>query len=236
VGMPEVRGVLAERARPLRDQWQLLTLSAVLIVVVESAVGLLLVHGDSWVARWDLSWERWLAEHRTDMLDALTHGATWAAETVPVLVILTLAVVVAWRWSTFVAAPVFLLVAVGGEKLCYLVISLIVGRDRPPVDTLGETYATASFPSGHIASAVALYGAIALVATAGRSPVMRRGALVVTVIIASAVGFARMYRGFHYPTDVLAGALLGSFWLAVTWTLLLRPEEARAENREVNTW
>ncbi len=26
---------------------------------------------------------------------------------------------------------------------------------------------------------------------------------------------SRVYRGMHYPTDVLAGALLGAIWLSV---------------------
>lgn len=37
------------------------------------------------------------------------------------------------------------------------------------------------------------------------------------------VGFSRMYRGFHYPTDVVAGALLGVVWLTTTYHLLLKP-------------
>ena len=29
------------------------------------------------------------------------------------------------------------------------------------------------------------------------------------------IAVSRVYRGMHYPTDVLAGALLGAIWLTV---------------------
>lgn len=35
------------------------------------------------------------------------------------------------------------------------------------------------------------------------------------------VAGSRLYRGMHYPSDVLAGALLACCWLAVTSTVLL---------------
>jgi membrane-associated phospholipid phosphatase len=42
---------------------------------------------------------------------------------------------------------------------------------------------------------------------------------VVAVIVCAAVPLtiagSRVYRGMHYPTDVLVGALLGAIWLAV---------------------
>jgi membrane-associated phospholipid phosphatase len=51
------------------------------------------------------------------------------------------------------------------------------------------------------------------------------------------VALSRMYRGMHYPTDVLAGALLGAGWLAVTVRgirLGVRHHELRAETAEKN--
>ena len=35
------------------------------------------------------------------------------------------------------------------------------------------------------------------------------------------VGLSRLYRGMHYPTDVLAGALVGGLWLLLVITTLL---------------
>jgi undecaprenyl-diphosphatase len=118
---------------------------------------------------------------------------------------------------------VFLALAVGGEKLIYFIASLAVGRDRPPVPTVGTTYATSSFPSGHVASAITLYGGIALVVTARRSHAARRIALFVVAVIAAVVACCRMYAGFHYLSDCVAGALTGVIWLTATYRLVFVP-------------
>jgi membrane-associated phospholipid phosphatase len=219
----------AQRIDPALDAGKPLAIGATVLILLEVCFGLLLVRplADSRIVRSDLAWERWLADHRTRLLNAVARGCTLVAETVPVIVLLLIALVVAWRASSIKIAPVFLALAIGGEKLIYLVTSLVVGRDRPPVETLGHTYATTSFPSGHVASAITLYGSIALLATVDRPRPCRRVLLVGVALIAAAVGLARMYRGFHYPTDVLAGVFLGVCWLTIVWRLLMRPVEAR---------
>jgi undecaprenyl-diphosphatase len=58
-----------------------------------------------------------------------------------------------------------------------------------------------SFPSGHTATAFA-----AAVVLVYGSP----GIGLLALLAAALVGFGRMATGVHYPTDVLAGALLGS--------------------------
>ena len=56
----------------------------------------------------------------------------------------------------------------------------------------------------------------------GRTP-LTRAIVAVLCCIPFYVAFSRLYRGMHYPSDVLAGALLGGLWLLlVTRTLLSR--------------
>jgi len=58
-----------------------------------------------------------------------------------------------------------------------------------------------SFPSGHTTAAFSIGVSIALSFT---------GLAVVSIVIASLVGFSRVYLGVHYPTDVGAGVVVGT--------------------------
>ena len=81
---------------------------------------------------------------------------------------------------------------------------------------------TSSFPSGHTAAAIALYGCLAvlLMWVYGRRPATRVAA-VVLFCIPVVVGLSRLHRGMHYPSDILVGALGGGLWLLLVITTLL---------------
>lgn len=91
----------------------------------------------------------------------------------------------------------------------FVIVNLIlkpwVGRKRPcdltvPEDMLLACLTDHSFPSGHTAAAFA--AAVALFAC-------HRKAGTIALFLAFLMGFSRLYLFVHYPTDVLAGALLG---------------------------
>jgi undecaprenyl-diphosphatase len=109
----------------------------------------------------------------------------------------------------------FLLLALAVESGSYRATTLIVHRHRPEVVRLERLDVEASYPSGHTAASIAIYGGIALLiasrieSRAGRIAVWTAAASV-TVFVA----FARMYRGMHHPLDVLGGVLLGTAALA----------------------
>ncbi len=216
-----------DRVVPAAHAWRPLAVSWLALFAVVTAAGMLLVgpFADGRVAHWDLDVARWFVDQRTSTWNSLAEAGTWLAETITVPAVLLVAIVVAWRLSTNVAAPVYLALAVGGEKLLYLLSSLAIGRDRPPVPTVGTSYATSSFPSGHVASAVTLYGSIALLIALKRSAAVRTGLLVVVAAIATTVALCRMYTGFHYLSDSIAGALVGAVWLTVVYRSVLLPAE-----------
>lgn len=180
------------------------------------------------IARWDLRAERFLAAHRTPWADSVTHWATLPAEALTVGVVTAVAVAVLRVRTRNWRAPLFVALSVGGEKLVYLAASLLVDRERPPIPTLGTVYATSSFPSGHVGSAVCLYGSLAIIAGYGGST--RRSWLltVVTAVVVLAVAGSRLYTGFHFPSDVVAGAVAGSTWLTVTYRAV-RPIRSQVE-------
>ena len=121
--------------------------------------------------------------------------------------------IVVWRrWHD----GVFLAVAVIVEASVFVIVSFIVGRDRPPVVKLDPPAPSGSFPSGHTAAAVAFYaGVFVVVCWHTRNRLVRAVFAVVAVAAPITVGVSRAYRGMHHPIDVIAGLLLGVAALVV---------------------
>jgi len=81
-------------------------------------------------------------------------------------------------------------------------IKLIVKRPRPVLEglpPLGGAPSSLSFPSAHATSSFAVATAMTRVDSLGA----------LAFILAFALSLGRPYLGMHYPSDVLAGAVLG---------------------------
>ncbi|GGG10176.1 glycerophosphatase [Rhodococcoides trifolii] len=100
-----------------------------------------------------------------------------------------------------------LLSVVGASALANGLLKPIFPRDRPPVDSapvlrrLLDPPLSSSFPSGHSASAAAFAAGVAL-----ESP----AAGLAIAPLAAAVAYSRVHVGVHWPSDVVAGAALGT--------------------------
>ena len=94
---------------------------------------------------------------------------------------------------------------------------MLVDRKRPPVPHLDQAPPTSSFPSGHTAASIVLWGALAVLANErARSALVRNLFLVLAFVMPLLVASSRLYRGMHFLTDVLGGVLLGLLWLVAT--------------------
>ena len=179
--------------------------------------GLLLTHVllDGPVGRWDTSSTRWLSAHRGGVLDGVTAFASRSADTLGIIagaVVVLIVLATRRRWAQMAV----LVTGLALELSAFLAVNALVGRDRPDVPRMGATPSTGSFPSGHTAATLVLYGAIALaVSQGGRASVWRALAWFAAALFPVAVGFARVYRGFHHPSDVVFGFVLGCAVLLV---------------------
>jgi undecaprenyl-diphosphatase len=184
------------------------------------------------IGRGDTDATSWLADHRTAGLDGLTKLASLSADTIGAISIaLVVAVVLAIgrRWQAIAALVVGLVL----ELLVFLTANYVVGRPRPDVPQLGSEPSTSSFPSGHTAATMVIYLLVAVVVTASTARLIWRAlAWTAVVLMPAAVGFARVYRGMHHPTDVLAGALMGVAVLAVALVAVRAAKAASAPAQE----
>ena len=111
-------------------------------------------------------------------------------------------------------------------------------RDRPPVHILDSGLVPDhSFPSGHVGTAVAVYGGAALLLalwlrTRQRGVGAGRVVVVLLACVPLFVALSRLYQGAHHLTDVWTSLVYGVIWLAVLAALLrprVRPRAAGAE-------
>lgn len=91
--------------------------------------------------------------------------------------------------------------------------------ERPrPEETEALAHASGfSFPSGHAATAIAVYAVLALVAAKSLTGLPRFAVAGVGALAVVAIGASRVCLGVHYPSDVVAGWLTGGAIAAWAW-------------------
>ena len=167
--------------------------------------------------------------NRSDFWDPISWVCSRFGNTEVVIGVCLIAVVIIWwrtrewRWS------VVPLIAISLQATIFLFLTLVVGRQRPPAIPMDSSPPTSSYPSGHTGAATALYFSLLMMASARIERPWLRGLLMgVCAVIPFLVGIARLYRGAHHISDVLAGMVNGLVCatLAYQWYR----HRARAEN------
>jgi undecaprenyl-diphosphatase len=173
----------------------------------------------------------WLAGHRTSALNHLSAVGSAMADTMTCITVTAVAAVVFAIWLDRWRESAVLVLTVTGQLFVFVLVTATVHRLRPAVAHLDPAPPTSSFPSGHTGAAVALYGCVAVVVLRELRRHHRHWAAALAtlfVVIPLAVGSSRMYRGMHFPTDVLAGAAAGAGWLALVVAVVLLPRAVPA--------
>lgn len=200
--------------------------SAVSLAIALCLIGFVIVDllTPSALTRWEDGVNQAAVDRRTPSLDSLSSVGSRLADTITCVALLVVLMLVLRWWLGRWRESLVLAVAIIGELLIFLVVTFVVHRDRPDVPKLDAAPPTSSFPSGHTAAAVAIYGCLAFIVWRRMDNRALAGVIVVVCCaVPVAVGLSRIYRGMHHPTDVIFGAIGGGVWLLVVVSTLLPP-------------
>ena len=215
-----------------REAARTLALVWILVVLGVLGVGWLLTGPRvSVVDPWDDGVARWLEDHRTADLDTAAAAGSAIADTIVGVAIAVVVGLAGSWWQRSWRPFVYFAVLVAGYLALYLVVTHFVPRDRPPVEILDPGLVPDhSFPSGHVATSIVVYGGIVLW-VAAVAPRWRRWVwplLLAPLVVAP----SRLYQGAHHPTDVMTSLVSATIWvLAVARVLLPRTADDRVQDR-----
>ncbi len=173
---------------------------------------------------WD---EHWLSLLVTHLPLKFANGITW--ESPGNLVYLGPLIITGLVWMIGRSRPLWAatwLVAYLGQVALVWVGWLLWNRDRPDLVANGiAAPALHSFPSGHATVVWVVYGFLAyLWWQAARHWAERCITVGFSLLWIGIVSSARLVLGAHWPSDVVAGWLIGMVWLGVVIVALERAE------------
>jgi undecaprenyl-diphosphatase len=155
---------------------------------------------------------RWLAARHTHTLDAAMVEITALGTGTVVMMIVAVAALFLVLTEHKYSALLLLISTFGGLVLNG-VLKLGFNRPRPSIFVPAVNTVSSSFPSGHAMSATIVYMTVGYLAARLHK---RRWARWVVMIAAFAIialiSLSRLYLGVHYPSDVLAGFVIGVAW------------------------
>ena len=205
----------APRARTIRPRWGWVIGGFLAALAIGMLYAYLVRASGDWNA--GLPWERGLML-RLDTrlprpLDLIMLTVPWTATNITLAPLII--VVAAWlhfrTHRTDIA--VYLLVVQFGCFALNFLLKFAFDRERPALWEKRGQFSFASFPSGHAISTTALLVTIAVILHRERGwrwPYW----LVATISIVTL--WSRLYLGVHWPTDVIAGGVVGLVWLGAT--------------------
>lgn len=164
-----------------------------------------LVNTDAW-------FESLLFSIRNPSLLKIFDAVTYLGNTVVVAGIGGLIIIFLWFSNMRRPYAVGLAATLAGAAVTGYVMKILVARLRPGGLIPSTIETSFSFPSGHSIASIALYGFIAFL-LCKLYPEKKAAIIAAAVATIFIVGFSRLYLGVHFPSDVIAGYLIGGLWL-----------------------
>ena len=141
----------------------------------------------------------------------------------PVIILLFMAIA-AWFYFYKKQNYIYpLAVSLIGSGIMTVLIKYLVNRSRPGAGISMYAEQLSSFPSAHSSLIFALFGfLIYCVWRFNLSLIIKISLTVLFTAIIALGGFSRLYLGVHFLTDVIAGYLVGLFWVLIVIFYLSR--------------
>jgi undecaprenyl-diphosphatase len=210
-----LRRLLRSRLDPATVTGLALTLALLVVILGGLLVGLLayLMRTNAHLVQIDNSLGQWEFDHRSPLSTQGLRAVSDLASTYTAIFTVAVVSVVEYRRLPSRWIPAFLVTAVLGEVVLVTAVKGMLDRVRPTFDPAASSLGP-SFPSGHSATAAALWAAVALVILRGRPPLARALVVAFAVGIAVAVATSRVMLGVHWLSDAVAGLAFGWAWFA----------------------
>ena len=162
--------------------------------------------------RFDETVMQWMGAHRIDWLERslLEITALGTGLVVMMIVVISALFLIATqhRFSAFL-----LLVASAGGIVLNAILKSSFDRPRPQLFEWLTEPSSSSFPSGHAMSSAIVYFTVAyLIARLEKRRWMRAVTIIASLLLVLLISVSRLYLGVHYPSDVLAGMIIGLAW------------------------
>jgi undecaprenyl-diphosphatase len=166
--------------------------------------------------QFDVSVMRTMERFHTPGMDVAALEVTALGSFLVVGVLAAVASTLLWT-SDHRYSVVLLWVAIVGGSVLNLILKAGFDRPRPEVFAWRVDYAgQASFPSGHAMLSMVVYWTLAyLVSRLERPRLLRVLTWISALLLIVLVGASRVYLGVHYPSDVLAGFVIGFVWATI---------------------
>lgn len=176
---------------------------------------------------WELSFLDFIQDLRFPLLDKVMIffskigdvGAVWIA------IGLILLFIKGYR-HVGIAALLALLI---GTIITDMTLKDWIGRERPftfveGLELIIDPHNSKSFPSGHTTASFSAAFVLAYYLEKYRIPVL---------ILAGLISFSRMYLYVHFPTDILAGILVGLMASFLAITIILQTQKLREQRQKL---
>ena len=164
--------------------------------------------------RFDDAILHWVAAHQVPWLHVAMLQVTELGTGVVVMMVVAIAALFLWLTKHKHSASLLLVTTAVGI-LINSMLKDVFHRTRPSIFPTGVEVFSSSFPSGHSMSAAIVYGTVAYLAARLQQHHWSR---IVTALVAFAlillIAASRIYLGVHYPSDTLAGMVIGFAWAA----------------------